>query len=125
MNKRLFSFTILKVSLFICIILIQHKLNAQSLNDSATKTVIAGKQYARSSFYQKLWGKHYRKDWTTPVSVPLFYLDTAVGGLTPYEAGGGRQSKTLKLRNTKGKEYVLRSVDKTLSGAIDPIFYIL
>src|SRR5688572_12661436 len=72
-------------------------------------TVIAGKQYDKSSFHTFLWGKHYRKDWATPVKVPLLYLDSVNGGLTAYEKGGGRQSKTLRLRNPAGKEYVLRS----------------
>jgi len=48
-----------------------------------TTTVVAGKQFDRSKFHEWIWGKHYRKEWTTPVSVPLLYLDTAAGGLTP------------------------------------------
>jgi hypothetical protein len=86
-------------------------------------TINAGKQYERSKFHQWLWGKHYRKEWATPVSVPYFYLDTAAGGLTPYQAGGGRQSKTLRLRNPQKKEYVLRSVDKSFGRAIPDIYH--
>ena len=86
------------------------------------KTVVAGEQYARSSFHQWLWGKHYRKEWITPVTVKVISLDTVYGGLTPYEAGGGRQSKSLKLRNPQGKEYVIRSVDKTYGKALPEIY---
>jgi hypothetical protein len=78
------------------------------------KTVIAGKQYGTGSFHQWLWGRHYRKEWITPVTVPTLNLDSIDGGLVAYEAGGGRQSKTLRLKNPQGKEYVLRSIDKTL-----------
>jgi hypothetical protein len=81
-------------------------------------TVIAGKQYSRSAFYQWLWGRHYRQEWATPVSVPLFYLDTAVGGLKPYAAGGGRQSKTLSLNDRDNRYYVLRRIDKTYGKAL-------
>src|SRR5688500_9665843 len=55
-------------------------------------TVLAGKQYDKSSFHQFLWGKHYREDWATPVKVPVLYLNTVNGGLTAYAKGGGRQS---------------------------------
>lgn len=45
-------------------------------------------------------------------------IDTAFGGLTPTEKGGGRQTKNLRLRDPRGKEWVLRSVDKTLGKAL-------
>ena len=89
---------------------------------SGVKTVIAGKQYGTSGFHQWLWGKHYRKEWTMPVNVSILYLDTVDGGLSAYEAGGGRQSKSLKLRNPMGKEYVLRSIDKTFGKALPEIY---
>jgi hypothetical protein len=79
------------------------------------KTVIAGSEYQASAWHQKLWGSNYRGEWTTPVKVPVLMLDTAKGGLIPYESGGGHQTKSLHSRSTRGKEYTLRSVNKTLS----------
>ncbi|MEI6948612.1 BamA/TamA family outer membrane protein [Paraflavisolibacter sp. H34] len=87
-----------------------------------SRTVPAGNQYAASRFHQWLWGKHYRREWTRPVTLPLFYLDTAAGSLTPYGAGGGRQSKTLRLHAAQEREYVLRSIDKTYGKALPPLF---
>jgi hypothetical protein len=49
-------------------------------------------------------------------------LDTLAGGLTPYEAGGGRQSKTLRLKDKQGREYVLRSIDKSFGKALPEIY---
>lgn len=96
---------------------------AQKLDRSATyKTLTAGPQYTTSTFHQKLWGKHYRNDWNTPVTIKLFYLDTAAGGLTPYQSGGGRQSKTLRLHDAQQREYVLRSIDKTFGRALPQIY---
>lgn len=86
------------------------------------KIVIAGSQYDRSGFHQWMWGRHYRKEWATPVTIPSIQLDTAFGGLTPYEAGGGMQSKTLRLRTANGKEYVLRSIDKSFGKALPEIY---
>lgn len=85
------------------------------------KTVIAGKQYKRTSFHNWLWGADYRKDWATPVLVPVVNLDTIDGGLIPYEKGGGRQTKNLHLRNKDGREYVLRSIDKSFGKALPDI----
>ena len=93
-----------------------------SLSLQAQQTLPAGPQYKRSSLHQWLWGKHYRKEWATPVTVPLFFLDTAAGGLKPYQGGGGRQSKTLRLHDANDKEYVLRSIDKTFGGALPTVF---
>ncbi len=81
-------------------------------------TLPASGKYYKSHFYQALWGRHYRKVWHTPITVKKVDLDTLMGGLTPYEAGGSRQTKSLKLRDKNNREYVLRSVDKTFGGAL-------
>jgi len=78
------------------------------------KTVIAGTQYKRSAIHQFLWGRNYRKEWSTPVKFPILMLDTTKGGLTPFKAGGGHQSKSLQLKSSSGEIYKLHSVDKTL-----------
>ncbi|MEO6251909.1 MAG: ShlB/FhaC/HecB family hemolysin secretion/activation protein [Ferruginibacter sp.] len=96
-------------------------LTAQTNKPGPTIIVVAGKQYYTGNFHQKLWGKHYRKEWNTPVSFSVVMLDTLAGGLTPYEAGGGRQSKSLRLKDVNGKEYVLRSIDKTFGRALPEI----
>ena len=87
----------------------------------STITVAAGKQYNTSKGHQSRWGKHYRKEWATPVSFKMVMLDTLAGGVTPYDEGGGRQSKSLRLHDTNGREYVLRSIDKTYSRALPEI----
>jgi hypothetical protein len=80
--------------------------------------VIPGKQYGKSGLHNFLFGKHYRKEWTTPVTVPIINLDSAYGGLTPTEQGGGRQTRTLRLKTATGKQYVLRSIDKSFGAAL-------
>lgn len=95
---------------------------SQSPGFSNDTIVVAGKQYERSSFHQLLWGRHYRKDWATPVKVPFISLDTINGGLKAYQEGGGRQSKTLRLKNDAGKEYVMRSIDKSFGKALPELY---
>jgi hypothetical protein len=94
---------------------------AQNTDTSKYMTVVAGKQYGKGKFYQSLWGKHYRKEWTTATRFKIVMLDTLEGGLTPYEAGGSRQSKSIKLRDHNNREYVLRSIDKDFSGILPPV----
>ncbi|MEO6612007.1 MAG: hypothetical protein ABIT05_08775 [Chitinophagaceae bacterium] len=96
--------------------------SAFSQNGDSLRTVVAGKQYHKSGFHQWLWGRHYRKDWATPVKVRTINLDTVNGGLTAYQLGGGRQSKTVRLRNAAGKEYVLRSIDKSFGKALPGMY---
>ncbi len=122
-NKKFlihFFFTLISFSLYSSGYTQQKSID-DTLTEPGYKIMAAGKQYGKSAFHQWLWGKHYRKEWITPVKVKVVYLDTLVGGLKPYQQGGGRQSKTLRLRDSKGKEYVLRSIDKSFGGALPEI----
>lgn len=66
----------------------------------------------KSNGYQKAWGKRYRKYFSTEVELPTVNLDTLYGGLTPVRKGGGHQSKSLRLRDAQGREYVMRALRK-------------
>lgn len=90
--------------------------------DSTSVVVVAGAKYNRSGLHNFLWGKHYRKEWNTPVSIKTINLNTESGGLTPYESGGSRQTKSLRLLDRNKREYVLRSIDKTFGGAIPELY---
>lgn len=57
-------------------------------------------------------GENYRKAWSTPVKVPVVYLDTLAGGLKVIKEGGGKQTHSLKLKNDDNILYTLRSVTK-------------
>lgn len=87
------------------------------------KTVSAGPQYKKSSFYQWLWGRNYRKEWIAPVNFPVIFLDTLRGGLISYKESGSHQSQSLQLITAGDKEYALRSVDKSLDKVIPEIFH--
>ena len=92
-----------------------------TLENNNTKTIAAGTEYKRSSFYQWLWGKNNRKEWITPVTVPVLWLDKEKGGMKSYEEGGSHQSKSLHVNFAGDKEYSLRSVNKSLAPLIPEI----
>ncbi|HMG66068.1 MAG TPA: BamA/TamA family outer membrane protein [Chitinophagaceae bacterium] len=116
------------VLFFIAFVFISAGSNAQTkvVTDSpfikGTTVVIPGPEFKKSSYHNLWMGTHYRKEWTTPVRVQNFYLDTAMGGLTPTEESGSRQSQGLRLKNKNGTEYVLRSVDKDFGRAFPDNF---
>jgi hypothetical protein len=83
----------------------------------STRTVLAG-DYKNSPRHRFWFGRHYREEWLTPVTVPVLMLDTARGGLTPYVGGIRRQSISLYLHDKNGREYVLRSLDKSFGQAL-------
>ncbi len=82
--------------------------------------VVAGAQYGAGGFHRFLFGSGYRDLWTTPIGSPVLDLRTFAGGLRPLKAGGGNQTKSLRLVTPDGVEYVFRSVDK--SDAIAPAY---
>src|SRR4029077_3564016 len=67
-----------------------------------------------------LLGKNYRKEWGTPVRVKVIDIGTELGGLTPLKRGGGHQTKSLRLDDPNGKQYVIRLVQKSVTDAALP-----
>jgi hypothetical protein len=65
-------------------------------------------------FHRKLFGENFRKEWAEPTRLPLIRISTINGGLSPLQRGGGMQSNSLRLVDTSGKEWVIRSVEKTV-----------
>jgi hypothetical protein len=63
-------------------------------------------------------GKNYRKEWTTPLRLPVLDMGIELGGLTPLKQGGGKQTKSLRVKDASGKEWALRSVQKYPEAAI-------
>ena len=81
----------------------------------------AANKYYKNNFYKFLWGEHYRKEWHTPVLMPIVKIDTLLGGLIPYKLGGGRQTKSIRVTDKKDREYVFRSLDKSFGKALPEI----
>ncbi|WP_276134155.1 hypothetical protein [Polluticoccus soli] len=78
--------------------------------------VAAGKQYKSKSRFQRIVkGKNYRAEWATPVKMPVFNIKKEQGGLKIIKMGGGMQTKSLRLEDSNGYKWVLRTVDKDVS----------
>jgi len=77
-----------------------------------TATVAAGTRYEAGWFRRFFLGDNYRDLWSTPITITVLDLSTTAGGLKPTEVGGGKQTKTLRLEASDGREFVFRPVDK-------------
>jgi len=57
-------------------------------------------------------GENYRKLWATPVPMRILNLKGERGGLEIVKLGGGNQTRSLRLKDSTGKEWVLRTIQK-------------
>jgi len=80
-------------------------------------TVIADSEFVSAGGFSRwLLGTNYRKEWSVPVKVPVFDMS----GWTPLERGGGLQTRSLRMKNEKGEQYVLRGVKKYITSEALP-----
>lgn len=86
----------------------------QSANGNGDSiTVSIAPEYDKvSKAHRLLFGESYRKLWAAPVRVRVFHLEREKGGLMITGKGGGLQTKSLRLTDTSGREWVLRSIQK-------------
>ncbi len=66
----------------------------------------------KTGFFKFLWGDRYRNLYSKEVKAPTVNLDTLFGGLRPIRKGGGNQSKSLRLKDKNGAQYVMRALRK-------------
>lgn len=80
-------------------------------------------EVSKGKFFTSLWGKHYRKYYGTKILAPTVNLDTLFGGLTPTREGGGNQSRSIRLEDKDGKEYVMRALRKSATRYIQAVAF--
>lgn len=81
--------------------------------DTHTKAAIyTQNEVEKTGFYKYVWGERYRKHYGTTINARNVDLDTLFGGLKPVRKGGGHQSKSLRLEDQEGREYVMRALRK-------------
>ncbi|WP_455170458.1 hypothetical protein [Aegicerativicinus sediminis] len=74
--------------------------------------IAASTLYKGDMLKEIMQGEHYRAAWETPVKVPVVFLDSLKGGLTPVKEGGGMQTHSLKVLDKDGILYTFRSINK-------------
>jgi Omp85 superfamily domain/Calcineurin-like phosphoesterase len=88
-----------------------------------TFTIAASKDFPVIKGMKKFFmGQNYRPEWSAPVNMKVFNISKEKGGMKIDGMGGGNQTKSLRLIDKKGKEWVLRSLNKNSAKAIPEAF---
>jgi hypothetical protein len=106
-NKTLFQTQVLKPN--------QVELNQKyttNFDQYTLASIYTKDEITKGKFYKYLWGERYREYYGTKVKAKNVHLDTLFGGLKPIRKGGGHQSKSLRLEDKDGREYVMRALRK-------------
>lgn len=90
-------------------------------SDSTINTYPNGEKYQADKLKRVFFGNNYREEWITPVEVPVFDFNKVKGGLEIVKKGGGGQTKSLRLENRSGQQWVLRSLEKDPSKVIPEV----
>ena len=77
----------------------------------------------KSSAHKLLFGNHYRKYYSLPIEAKTAVLDTLFGGLKPIREGGGHQSISLRMADSKGREYVMRAMKKSATQFLQSVAF--
>ncbi|PQA60116.1 BamA/TamA family outer membrane protein [Siphonobacter curvatus] len=93
------------------------RIREKSWPDSVT-VAIAPDYDSVSTLHRRLFGENYRKVWATPVTLPVFDITKEKGGFKILQRGGGQQTKSLRLEDASGKEWVLRTIQKAPEKAL-------
>ncbi|MBD1391559.1 BamA/TamA family outer membrane protein [Mucilaginibacter glaciei] len=103
----------LLTALFILtLILTGVRATAQTVKNDSITIAIEPQYNKVSKLHRTLFGENYRKLWAVPVKLRVFHLQKEKGGLTILQTGGGMQTRSLRLRDPSGQEWVLRTVQK-------------
>ncbi|MFI5133232.1 MAG: BamA/TamA family outer membrane protein [Chitinophagales bacterium] len=92
----------------------------EKLSAPDSMTIIGATNLKAGAFKKMLMGSNYRKEWAEPIRIPVIDMSKELGGLTPLKRGGGHETKSLRVEDASGKQYVLRNVTKNVTDAALP-----
>ncbi|RYE38133.1 MAG: hypothetical protein EOP48_27555, partial [Sphingobacteriales bacterium] len=104
----------ISLSIFLALVVFSGNLLAQGQNylqDSIWVNVLP-KYDSVSKFHRWVFGENYRKEYAMKAKLPVISISKFAGGLKVVQLGGGNQSKSLRLIDSNGNEWTLRSVEK-------------
>ena len=75
--------------------------------------------YNKGGFVRFWMGDNYRAIWDAKVKLPVFDIGQEKAGLRIIKRGGGQQTRSIRMEDKHGKQFVLRSVNKYVEKALD------
>ncbi|WP_299225764.1 metallophosphoesterase [uncultured Psychroserpens sp.] len=77
----------------------------------------------RTGFFETVWGDHYRDVYSTKIKAKVATLDTLYGGLEIVRAGGGHQTRSLRLKTKDGRELNMRALRKSATQYLQTVLF--
>ena len=93
-------------------------LRSLDFSDSVVQVKISD-IYTKGNIHRFWMGDNYRNVWNTTVELAVFDIENEKGGLTIIKRGGGQQTRSIRMKDKNGRQYVLRSVNKFVEKALD------
>lgn len=113
MNTNRLHFSILKSVLLLTTIVFSTATFAQTrVGKDSVRIAIEPDFDSVGKGHRFFFGQSYRREWATPVTIKIFDFAKEKGGLKIVEKGGGRQTKSLRLQDSTGQQWVIRTVQK-------------
>src|SRR5690349_11276023 len=110
----------MKLFLFANLFLFASITSGFAQSNGQTATAPASSKFVISGGRTFWMGANYRKEWKTPITVPVLNFSTEKGGLKPIKRGGGKQTRTLRVEDPQGRQYSLRSIQKFITSKTLP-----
>jgi hypothetical protein len=85
---------------------------AQSVKNDSIVVSFQPEYDSVSKWHRVLFGNSNRILWATPIKIRILHLDRERGGMKIVKKGGGMQTKSLRLSDPEGNEYVIRTLQK-------------
>ena len=94
-----------------------------SFPSSMEAAIYTKEETEKSGFHEVLLGDRYRDLYSTKVRVPVATLDTLYGGLEIVRAGGGHQTRSLRLKMKDGRELNMRALRKSATQYLQTVLF--
>jgi Omp85 superfamily domain len=98
--------------IFLALLLSWYASQAQTQSVDSVSVRIHPSYNQVNGFHRWLFGENYRREWAAEVKLPLIRISQIHGGLTAEQYGGGMETKSIRMKDQTGKEWVIRSVEK-------------
>lgn len=77
----------------------------------------------KGDVYTSIWGDRYRELYGRKIELQVADLDTLYGGLEPMRLGGGHQTKSLRVKDSLGREYNFRRLKKSATQFLQTVAF--
>ena len=98
--------------LIVCFCFLSNLTFSQASSSDSILLPINSRYNEVSGLHRTFFGEGYRRIWSAPTNLKIFRLQGEKDTFAVVNLGGGLQTKSIRLKDLRGKEWVLRSIQK-------------